>query len=86
MGPIHPVWALAAIPLNFPLANFLDLHYVVCCYPLGHLVSEKQIAQEAMDVMAAPISTPRVKSSKGPNRVKRAHWPTKENLQKYKFV
>ena len=29
-----------------------------------------------------PISPPRVDSSKGPHRVNRAHWPTKENRQK----
>ena len=28
-----------------------------------------------------PIAPPRVDSSKGPNRVNRAHWPTKENMQ-----
>ena len=28
-----------------------------------------------------PFSPPRVDSSKGPHRVNRAHWPTKENRQ-----
>ena len=28
-------------------------------------------------------SPPRVDSSKGPHRVNRAHWPTKENIAKY---
>ena len=28
-----------------------------------------------------PIAPPRVDSSKGPHRVNRAHWPTKENKQ-----
>ena len=31
--------------------------------------------------MALPISPPWVDSSKGPNRVNRAHWPTKEHRQ-----
>ena len=30
-----------------------------------------------------PIAPPRVDSSKGPNRVNRAHWPTKENRQNF---
>ena len=33
-----------------------------------------------------PISPPRVDSSKGPNRVNRAHWPTKENSDFLIFV
>ena len=31
--------------------------------------------------LSLPISPPRVDSSKGPNRVNRAHWPTKEKRQ-----
>ena len=30
-----------------------------------------------------PISPPRIDSSKGPHRVNRAHWPTKENRQNF---
>ena len=33
--------------------------------------------------MALPIPPPRVDSSKGPNRVNRAHWPTKENRENF---
>ena len=32
---------------------------------------------------ALPIPPPRVDSSKGPHRVNRAHWPTKENRQNF---
>ena len=33
------------------------------------------------DEVILPISQPQVDSSKGPNRVNRVHWPTKENGQ-----
>ena len=35
---------------------------------------------------AVPISPPRADSSKGPNWVNRAHWPTKENWQKINIL
>ena len=36
---------------------------------------------QVSSALEIPISPPRVDSSKGPNRVNRAHWPTKENIQ-----
>ena len=36
--------------------------------------------------MTLPIAPPRVHSSKGPNRVNRAHWPTKENSETYYYL
>ena len=33
------------------------------------------------NVYTIPIAPPRVDSSKGPHRVNRVHWPTKENMK-----
>ena len=43
--------------------------------------SRRLMARLLMMFILIPISPPRVDSSKGPHRVNRAHWPTKENRQ-----
>ena len=65
MDPIHPV---GRVPLGaYPLDG------VSCLQP--HIEIHGSISDKI------PIAPPRVDTSKGPNRVNRAHWPTKENRQ-----
>ena len=55
--------------------------YLCVKEPHAHLYlhSERRDMPFGNGIVAIPIAPPRVDSSKGPHRVNRAHWPTKEN-------
>ena len=72
MGPIHPVWACPE-----GLDRYKNI-FEAC--PLVDGMSEVvQHPENSFPKCVIPICPPRVDSSKAPNRVNRAHWPTKEN-------
>ena len=63
---------------SLALVSFARQLRMMCFSKLGsHLAGFASL--EA--VVHVPISPPRVDSSKGPHRLNRAHWPTKENRQ-----
>ena len=90
MGPIHPVWALAAIHPGWGIGILRHAYSGFSSYS-PHLAKIRPAREIHLlcecshqpfwqhECLKIPIPPPRVDSSKGPHRVNRAHWPTKEN-------
>ena len=88
MGPIHPVWALAAIHPrwgNRYAATTTDdqlmvlLHRSRVCHSARRLMLHPEQDSEVDKSCLHNVGYLLPHSSKGPNQVNRAHWPTKEN-------
>ena len=80
MGPIHLVWALAAI---HPRWGKTSCPKICIDYKLPLLGNLKSWYPDLGSKILVPIGPPQVDSSKGPNRVNRAPWPTKENMHSF---